>query len=404
MADSFTERADHFSGISKSIHEGKYHKNMKIGIDCRMYSSRFTGIGRYVYELTRNLFTIDDQNEYVLFFNDPEYDMFEPPNRRVIKVKVNAPHYSLREQTKFLRMLKKSKLDLMHFTHFNAPILYRRPSIVTIHDLTLSFYPGRKMTSFLHRAAYHLTIKSTVKKARKVIAVSKNTKEDLEKLLKTPEEKIQVIYEGVNQSFRPLNDETYAFTLEEKFNIPTDHPYLLYTGVWRSHKNLSNLLKAFHILKNDFQYDGSLVITGRHDPAYAPEIFSQTQSLKLDDDVIFTGMVDELELIALYNGAQAYVFPSLYEGFGLSPLEAMQCGTPVAASSASCIPEVCGKDNALFFNPHDPRDMADKVFQIVSSSALRSSLIANGLRHVQKFSWEKMANETLKIYKETLVK
>lgn len=369
-----------------------------------MYSTRFTGIGRYVYELTRNLFRIDHKNEYVLFFNEPEFTNFTPPPPthenpnppKVTRVKVNAPHYSLREQTKFLHALNKQKLNLMHFTHFNAPLLYSKPSIVTIHDLTLSFFPGKKMNSWPYRTAYNITIKSAVNKAKKVIAVSRNTKEDLQKILQTPDKKVEVIYEGVDSNFRPLKDETYRMTLKKKFDL--EEPYLLYTGVWRSHKNLKNLIKAFHILKTEYGYPGRLVITGRHDPVYAPEIFTQTASLKLLSDILFTGMVDELELIALYNGAQVYVFPSLYEGFGLSPLEAMQCGTPVAASSASCIPEVCGEDNALFFDPKDPADMAEKIYQITSEKSLRERLIAQGLAHVKTFSWKKMAKQTLKLY------
>lgn len=373
---------------------------MRIGIDCRMYSTRFTGIGRYVFELTKNLFKIDTKNEYILFFNNPEYKSFKPPNKQVTKILVDAPHYSIQEQTKFLKILKDQKLDLMHFTHFNAPIFYKHPSIVTIHDLTLSFFPGKKMTSFIHRAGYHLAIDSAVKKAKKVITVSKNTKKDLQRLLKTPEEKVHVIYEGVDPAFRQTDKITEIDQLREKFHF--DKPFLLYTGVWRSHKNLTNLIKAFHILKTEYNFDGYLVITGRHDSVYAPAIMKETFTLELENDIIFTGMVNEEKLIALYNGAQAYVFPSLYEGFGLSPLEAMQCGTPVAASNASCIPEVCGKDNALYFDPKDPRDMAEKIFRILSEKSLRENLIARGLKQVKKYSWTKMAKETHTLYNEIL--
>jgi len=374
---------------------------MRIGIDCRMYSGGFTGIGRYVYELTRNIFRLDDQNQYVLFFNEPEYSAFTSPNDRIKKVKVNAPHYSLKEQTKFCRILKKHNLDLMHFTHFNAPILYKKPSIVTIHDLTLSFYPGKKMTGFLHRMGYHIVIKNAVKNAKKIIAVSNNTAKDLQEILHVHAEKIEVIYEGVDSNFRPGADETYALALKEKFKI--DKPYLLYTGVWRSHKNLKNLIKTFSILKEEYNYDGYLVITGRKDPIYAPEILSQTYSLELSDDIIFTGMVDEMDLIALYGGAQVYVFPSLYEGFGLSPLEAMQCAVPVAASNASCIPEVCGENNALFFNPNDPANMAETIYSIISDKSLRARLIENGLARVKTFSWKRMAQQTVKVYIESLL-
>jgi glycosyltransferase involved in cell wall biosynthesis len=372
---------------------------MRIGIDCRMYSSRFTGIGRYVYELTENLFRMDPENEYVLFFNEPEFSHFTPPNGKVKKVLVNAPHYSFSEQTKFLSALNKEKLGLMHFTHFNAPVMYNRPSVVTIHDLTLSFYPGRKMASPLHRLGYQFTIKTAVKKARKIIAVSRNTKKDLLELFRPDEEKISVIYEGVHEKFQPLTGETDRKKIEDvrkKFGL--DKPYLLYTGVWRSHKNLPNLLKAFHILKHDYGFDGSLVITGRKDPVYAPELEEKTLSLKLEEDVIFTGLVEEKDLVPLYNGALAYVFPSLYEGFGLPPLEAMQCGVPVAASDISSIPEVCGRDNAVFFNPEDPSDMAEKIFTLISEPSLREKLVANGLKRVKQFSWKKMTEETLRVY------
>jgi len=384
---------------------------MRIGIDCRMYSTRFTGIGRYVYELTKNLFEIDRENEYFLFFNNPEHSKFSPPKsaaNRVHKILVNAPHYSIQEQTKFLSLLNKHKLDLMHFTHFNAPILYKKPSIVTIHDLTLSFFPGKKMTSFLHRAGYHITIKSAVNNAKRVIAVSNNTKKDLQDILKIPDEKIDVIYEGVDQSFSQLSESQLTSVdnaesdRSKPDNMQITKPFLLYTGVWRSHKNLQNLIKAFHILKTEYNFQGSLVITGRPDPVYSKEVMGETLSLKLENDVVFTGMVSEDKLIQLYNQAEVYVFPSLYEGFGLSPLEAMQCGTPVAASNASCIPEVCGEENALFFDPRNPRDMAEKVFRILSEKSLKEELVKNGLEHVKKFSWEKMAKDTFKVYNSVL--
>jgi glycosyltransferase involved in cell wall biosynthesis len=371
---------------------------MKIGIDCRMYSTNFTGIGRYVYELTRHLFKIDKKNEYVLFFNEPQFNDFEPETANIKKILVNAHHYSFQEQIKFLKLINREKLDLMHFTHFNAPIFYDKPFTVTIHDLTLSFFPGKKMNNFFYRTAYNLTIKNAVKKSKKIIAVSNNTKEDIQTIYQIDPKKIAVIYEGVDQKFHSKVDEHTIAASIKMYKI--NRPYILYTGVWRSHKNLPRLIKAFHILKSEYGFDGDLVITGRHDPLYAPDLLENIISLKLEPNIIFTGMVDEEELITLYNGASLYAFPSLYEGFGLSPLEAMQCGTPVAASNTSCIPEICGEKNALYFDPQDPYDMAEKIFQILSQKTLRENLIKSGLSHVKKFSWKKMAEETLKIYNE----
>lgn len=370
-------------------------KPLKIGIDCRMFSSAFTGIGRYTYELTRQLFEIDQTNEYILFFNPPEFEKFTPPNPRIKKVLVNARHYSFAEQTIFLQKLLRENLDLMHFTHFNAPILYFKPCVVTIHDLTLSFFPGRKMTSTLHRAAYHITLRAAVTKAKHIIAVSNYTKKDLQKLFKISDEKITVTYEGVNQKFCPLPQEEIQ-KITQKY-IPTVTSYILYTGVWRSHKNVTALIKAFYLLKEKENLDIKLLITGREDPCY-PEIRELAKQLNLENDIIFTGIVDDTELPALYSGARAYIFPSLYEGFGLPPLEAMQCGTPVATSRASSIPEICGEENALYFDPYDINDIARKIHQICTDETLRQKLIENGLNHVKKFSWKQMAAETLEIY------
>lgn len=374
---------------------------MKIGIDCRMYSSNFTGIGRYVYELVDQLQKIDHHNQYVLFFNNPEFEKFKAINpKNFKKVLVNAKHYSLKEQLKFLHILNRENLDLMHFTHFNAPIFYHRPAVVTIHDLTLHFFPGKKMATPFHRLAYNLTLKSAVKKAKKIITVSGNTKKDLQIVLRTPSQKIEVIYEGVHEKFKSIKESPQGKkqieSVKQKYDL--QKPYILYTGVWRSHKNLPNLIRAFSILKKDYQYEGDLVITGRADPLYANEIYHLVADLNLTNDLKFTGMVEEQELVPLYNGAQLYIFPSLYEGFGLSPLEAMQCGVPTAVSATSCIPEVCGKDNSIYFDPNNPKDIAEKTWQIISSAAMRAKLIANGLAHVKKFSWQKMARKTLAVY------
>lgn len=369
---------------------------MRIGIDARMYSCEFTGIGRYVFELIENLSEIDKKNEYVLFLNSDEFAKFEPRSKQISKVMVNAHHYSFAEQFSFLRAIKKAKLDLMHFTHFNAPIFYRKPSVVTIHDLTLSFFPGKKMNSAVHRAAYNFVIKNSVRHAKKVIAVSENTKQDLIDILKISPGKIEVVYEGVSDKFNPKKDAVMNAEVLKKYGITKD--FLLYTGVWRGHKNLVNLVKAFGILiGGDSPIDSQLVITGNEDPYY-PEVKRTVKELGIEHAVIFPGLVDENELLALYQSAKLYVFPSLYEGFGLPPLEAMRCGTPVVASKTACIPEVCGEDNALYFDPYDPTEMADIIQRVWVDETLQKELHEHGLKHSLKFSWEKMAERTLEIY------
>lgn len=369
---------------------------MRIGVDCRIYSSKFTGIGRYTFELVRYYLEQNEKqgypHEYVLFFNNPEYKEFVCP-KNVKKVLVNAKHYSLPEQTVFPKKLWKEDLDVVHFPHFNIPFLYRRPYVVTIHDLTLTLFPGQKMNKWYHRLAYNLVIKNAVKQAKKVIAISHNTKKDIINYLHIDPNKIEVIHNWLGPEFKFIQDtEKFTSTLK-KYGIKKQ--FLLYTGVWRNHKNITGLIKAFHILKNKYNTDFQLVITGKPDPFY-PEVKQSIKDLALESDVITPGLVSEQELIYLYNAAFIYVFPSFYEGFGLPPLESMSCGTPVACSNTSSIPEVC-EENAVYFDPYNPQDIAEKIHALHQKPDLQAELIANGLKHVKKFTWEKAAQKTLNL-------
>lgn len=368
---------------------------MKIGIDARMYSPKFTGIGRYTYELLQWLLKVDNSHSYVVFVNEEGNKLIDDNNSRVKKVFVNAKHYSFAEQTRFLQAIKKEKCDLVHFTHFNAPLLYRGKSVVTIHDLTLSFFPGSKMNTFLHRMAYNAVIRSATKHANHIIAVSKHTKKDLKNLLHIDDQKISVIYEGVDQSFfRSVSDEEKK-QVKHKYNLEND--FFLYTGVLREHKNVDGLIKAFSQYIHSSGDKIDLAITGRDDPKYA-HIKELPKKLHIEDRVKFLGLVPEKDLIELYHSAYAYTFPSFYEGFGLPPLESMASKTPVLASNASCIPEICGENNALFFDPRNMSSIVEQMNTIRNNKDTYNQLIENGTKRVHEFSWEEMAKETLKIY------
>ncbi|MBI2453496.1 glycosyltransferase family 4 protein [Candidatus Peregrinibacteria bacterium] len=374
---------------------------MKIGIDARMYSTQFTGIGRYVYELIRNLAEIEtslpkpQKNEYVLFFNDPEYERFQCPNKFFHKIRVNARHYSFDEQMSYLQILRLQKLDIMHFTHFNAPIFYHAPSIVTIHDLILSFFPGKKMTKPWHRFGYHFTLKSILRNSKKIIAVSQHTKQDIIDLYNIPPEKIQVVYEAVSPEFRTLKKFEYEH-VKKLFHL--DRPFILYAGVHRNHKNLVNLVRAFHLLRTQYQRDILLVMTGKEDLVFYPEVREAVRDLKMEPFVRFPGMIEEKNLVALYNAALTYVQPSFYEGFGLNILEAFACGCPVVASNTSCMKEIAGANNALFFHPKNYHNMAEVMHSLISDPSLQTQLKERGKFRIKDFSWRKMASETLHVY------
>lgn len=370
---------------------------MKIGIDARMYGVGFTGIGRYSAELIEHLAKKDTENEYVLFMRKEAFNDFQAPGSRFKKVLADYKHYSFGEQFGFNSVIKKEKLDLMHFTHFNAPVFYNQPFVVTIHDLTLSFFPGKKMNHFFQRMAYHWVIHNVTKKAKQIIAVSQHTKKDLIEHLHVPEDKVRVIYNGVTAKFGGT-EPTKRPELMKKLGLTK--PFFLYTGVWRDHKNIVGLIKAFAKFNENVGGQYHLVVTGPHNPAYH-EVPDTVKELGLEEDVHLVGLVSEEDIYALYLNAQAYVFPSFYEGFGLPPLEAMQCGTPVVASNVSAIPEVCGKENALYFDPHNIDDMAARMKQLTTDPALRQRLVDKGRERVKFFSWDKMTDEVLEVYNST---
>lgn len=372
---------------------------MRIGIDARMYSSQYTGIGRYTYELIQEISRMDTKNEYIIFLNPTQHKEFISPSSRVKKVSVAAPHYSLAEQTTFADILFKHNIDLMHFTHFNAPYFYRKSFVVTIHDLTLSFYKGNKRTSFIQRAAYNIVIKNVISRAQHIIAVSEHTKEDIRRLFFIPKEKITVIYEGIGNEFRKIDNLQRLDQTKKMYGL--DKPFLLYTGVWRNHKNITSLIEAFSILLKQQNRNILLVITGKEDPFY-PEVKELPKKLGIEQSVRLVGFVPEEQLIDLYNLATVFVFPSLYEGFGLPILESMACGTPVAASNASSIPEI-GGDACLYFNPHDVSDIANKIATILDNTDIRTTLIEKGNLCVKPFSWQKMAQSTLSVYQSVLL-
>lgn len=361
---------------------------MRIGIDCRIFSSRYTGIGRYTFEMVRHLAKINEHlkfpHEFILFMRKDEFENFTPPPCAK-KILADIGHYSIAEQLKFPGIIQKENPDIMFFPHFNVPVLYRGPFIVTIHDLTLHFFPKRDFKGKINKFFYQIVIKSAVRRARKVIAISENTKNDIIKYLKISSQKIAVIYNGVGEEFTITNEKS-----------PFDKEFLLYTGVWRYHKNLVGLLNAFLIVSG--KIDARLVITGKPDPQY-PEVKETVKNLGLEDKVIFTGHVDEKELVRLYNCAKIYVFPSFYEGFGLPPLEAMKCGTPVVASNTSSIPEICGQNNALFFDPYDINDIAQKIEKLWTDADLQAELIKKGMSHAAKFTWQSAAERVYNLLK-----
>lgn len=367
---------------------------MRIGIDARMYNSNGTGISRYVRELVDHITKFDTENTYVVFLSVEMFGKFEVPSN-MEKVQVDSPYYSLSEQTKFLQALYSARLDLVHFTHFNAPILYLDPCVVTVHDLTLSKFPGQKMNTWFHKKAYELTIWSVVKKAKHIITVSDHTKKDLHEIFSIPENKMTTIYLGVD-GFVPLPKARIERT-KKKFGIMK--PCFLYVGVWRNHKNLLHLIDAFNVLRES-GLEAQLLMVGKESPYY-PEIRDMISSSPYLKDIVTPGFVSEEDLHDLYASTDVLVNPSFYEGFGIPPLEAMASGNVVAVSNTTSHPEICG-DAAFYFNPNSVSDMAKVMKEAITNENVRIELKRKGLERSKIFQWDKTAKETLEVYRKVL--
>lgn len=376
---------------------------MRIGIDARMYRSGVAGIGRYSQNLIKYLLEIDRDDEFVLFMtpeDKKEFENFKIKNSLKIvnyKLKIittDIPHYSIAEQTQLPKIIKKEKVDLMHFLNFNYPVNYRGKFIVTIHDLTLIKFPDTaKKTNVFKRSAFNFVMRKACQNAIKVIAISKNTKHDIEDIFHVDANKIKVIYESADDKvFIDVKDSDID-RLKKQYNI--DSPAILYVGQYRPHKNLPGLVEAFGKIRNDMPC--KLVLVGKPDLAHK-RLKESIDKTGKKDDIAMPGFVSDNELACWYKLATVFAFPSLYEGFGLPGLEAMQAGTPVVAADNSVLPEIYEKA-AIYFDPFETQDIADKIKSVLVNDKLRADLIQKGKDRVKQFSWEKMARETLDLYK-----
>jgi len=376
-------------------------KTYHIGIDARLFgTAQAAGIGIYTEELIGNLIKLDHDNHYTIFVTKDILDFFPFYGKNLKKQTVTFPHYSYSEQFLYPNILSSAKLDLIHYTNFNSPVFSKRvKSVVTIHDLTLWFYPGRRADNWLRRMAYRYVIRKSCENATRVIAVSNRTKEDIIKYLNIDSNRIDVVYEGLPNRYKPVDDVKKIEAIKNKYNI--SRPFFLCVGQWRPHKNLVRLLRAFALLRHRYNIDYQLVLVGKAD-INAHEMYTIIKRLGIQESVIATGYVADGDLPYFYSGAEAFVFPSLYEGFGIPPLEAMASGTPVLSSNASVMPEVLG-DAALFFNPLDIEDIAQAMYQLATTYRIKKELRDKGFKQVKKYSYTKMAHQTLEVYKKALL-
>lgn len=372
---------------------------MRIGIDARFYGPKHAGLGRYTKNLVDQLLNLDDQNDYVIFLSPDNYDLVTTTSGRVAKVQIDAPHYSLKEQLVLPGILRRHSLDVVHFPHLNVPLFYNRPYVVTIHDLIMHKFKNRAVTTRvkpvyeLKHLGYRLVTRWAATRAKKVICPSQAVRQELLDFYRLPEDRVIATPEAADDlAFQPVADKSRIKDILKKYHLK--QPFLIYVGNVYPHKNIEILAQAMQTLSTEHNFQ--LIMPGARD------IFRQrTQDMvdhyQISQSVILPGFVPDDELAILYSQATAYVFPSLAEGFGLPPLEAMTSGLPVICSDIPVLHEVCSSA-ALYFNPHDPADLTAQVLKLTTQPGLRHRMVAAGQAQAKKFSWQTMAQQTLEVY------
>ncbi len=372
----------------------------KIGLDLRLFGTAHGGIGRYCEQLFPRLLKLDKANQYFAFVNSKmlhtgALKALESLNNCKI-VETNARHYSFGEQLSFLRLLNKYKLDLVHFPNFNMPIFYKRPFVVTIHDMVHHKISGAKKSHLLHFLAYKKVIETAGRQSKKIITVSQASKKDISNFLQIPNDKIEVIYEAASLS----PQIQAAKVLEIKKSYLLSSPYFLFVGVLERKKNLINLTRGFDYFLQKYKLKMDLVLVGKKDPHY-PDIKHKAMDIKHKDNLVFADQVDDEELAALYSGAYAFTSASLHEGFGLPGVEALSFGLPLLASNIEVFNEIY--DNAaMYFNPLDPADIAEKMNLLARDKQFYEQMSKKSLERAQKFGWDEAAAATLEVYKQIL--
>jgi glycosyltransferase involved in cell wall biosynthesis len=386
---------------------------MRIGIDARSIlnpeKSEAIGVGHYTYQLIRHLLKIDQENEYVLFF---DYHVREKDVQKFSKQNVTIKYFPWSDYKKYLpgayseilglATISGYKLDVLHCTSPDArvPLGYRGKVLCTFQDLAMYQHPALFSKVKTLRTRYNR--QAMAKRADKIIAVSENTRQDLQQIFHLDEKQIEVIRNGVDaRFFEPfaMDKQTLKDELAHKFKLEKD--YILFLGTLEPVKNVSRLLEAFkafkeHLKQKGKKHDYQLAIAGKRG-WLAQEYIQTAKDLNIIDDVRFLGYVQGDEVVKLFNGAKLFVMPSLYEGFGMSVLEAMASGVPCLVSDISPLREI-GEHAVEYVNPLDVEGMVDKLVEMVENTEHVKELAIKGKEQAKKFSWDDCAQKTLDLY------
>lgn len=366
---------------------------MKIGISLLGARSHRTGVENVAFNLITQLSGMDGEDEYVVYANTRYLSWLSnlPGRIRIVDVR---PSYRRSlwtwEHLFFLNSQRPKEVDVVHFPIGGGVVGYRGKFVLTIHDLM--HYSNRELVTLRRHLMWRVWYKANVKRAAKIITGSEQVKRDILREFPVRSDSIQVIPYGVDQRFRPCAS-TQVF--RAKYQLP--ERYVLFVGQTTANKNIRRAIDALNLVRDRYNLDHQFIVAGLPGEDDA-RLKKYVNSNNLRDTVRFIGYVDDNDLPQLYANAELFLFPSITEGFGIPPLEAMRCGIPVVAAHASCLPEVLG-DAAIWVNPLSVESIAEGVSTALLNKNARIRAIAKGLSRAERFSWERMASETAKVYR-----
>jgi glycosyltransferase involved in cell wall biosynthesis len=366
---------------------------VRIGIDARKLHD--FGIGTYIRNLLRQLARMDRQTEFVLLCRPEDRETLGALGENFRAVVETAGNYTLAEQVKIPWALKREGVTLFHAPHYVLPPLVRCQSVVTIHDCIHLMFP-QYLPSRVALAYAKKSIDMAARRATRVMTVSESSKRDILRFVDTEPEKIDVIYNAYDDRFAIDPREEDVVRVSERYQLQSE--FVLYAGNVKPHKNLERLIEAFYLVRKRGLDHLKLVLIGDEISKYTA-LRRAVHRYQLHKYVRFLGYLPEETLAVMYRLAGVFVFPSLYEGFGLPPLEAMASGTPVVTSNVSSLPEVAG-DAAVLVDPYDPRAIAEGIYQVLTDEKLRRDLRHKGVARAGQFSWEQSVRRVRAIYDE----
>ena len=364
---------------------------MRIGIDARKLHD--FGIGTYIRSLLRQLARIDHDTEYVIFSRPDDQEALGGLGANFRTAAETAGKYSLAEQIKIPMAIRREGVTLFHEPHYTLPPLVRCKSVVTIHDCIHLMFP-QYLPNRLSLAYARTSITLAARRATRVLTVSESSKRDILRFVDVPPSKIDVIYNSYDERFGVEPREEEVVRVRERYQLHDQ--FVLYAGNVKPHKNLERLIEAFHLVRDRGLDRLKLVLIGDDISKYTA-LRRAVHRHQLHQYVRFLGYLPEETLAVMYRLAGVFVFPSLYEGFGLPPLEAMASGTPVVTSNVSSLPEVAG-DAAVLVDPYETRSIADGIYRVLTDQRLRADLKRLGLARAGQFSWESSVRRVREIY------